>query len=441
MLLQQFLGYLSKKLSRYNLVPLFLYCLDQVVYRMYLFNLSKQIFHEMWQQKLRSLLALFGIVWGTVTVVLLLALGDGFETASRRDVMQVVDGAFFMIPRETTKSYLGLPKGQAIKISAAMISELKKESSDIEFVSAMWANKTNASYQGKQTAIDLYGVGEDFNHIRKIYLLPGGRFISPLDLKNNGRVAILGYKLKQKLFKNKNAEGEKIAIKNIPFLIIGVMESAEKQPHNYYDNGVIISERSYLTLFGNPAVNFILLKPLAKADPDQVEKEVRVFFSHKLHVDPTDEDAIRMFNTSKMFQFFYWFFLGIKLFLGICGALTLGVGSLGVANIMFLIVTERTHEIGIRMAIGASRRNILLQILLEALLIVSLGGALGFVFSEIMLEIIKAISLPEWMGTPALSSQVAIVTVFILACFGILSGYFPARRASRLDPVEALGFR
>ena len=142
----------------------------------------------------------------------------------------------------------------------------------------------------------------------------------------------------------------------------------------------------------------------------------------------------------KAFDFFQWFFKSINLFLGFCGLLTLAVGGISVANMMFLIVTERTPEIGLKLALGAKDKHILGQVLLESFVIVFLGGLLGFLVSSLVLISLADISLGGWLGTPSLSIPVLIGTVIILAFVALLSGFFPALRASRLQPVEALSF-
>jgi putative ABC transport system permease protein len=139
-------------------------------------------------------------------------------------------------------------------------------------------------------------------------------------------------------------------------------------------------------------------------------------------------------------RFTDWFFWGLQAFLGLAGALTLGAGGIGVANVMFLIIRERTREIGVRMAVGAQEWHIMGQVMLEALLIVSLGGLAGFAFSSLVIWILQVAPLPEWLGRPELSLLTSLPTLGVLSLVGLLAGYFPARRAARMDPVRALGF-
>ena len=166
---------------------------------------------------------------------------------------------------------------------------------------------------------------------------------------------------------------------------------------------------------------------------------MRTYLGYLYHFSPDDTNALMFYDTLKIFNFFNWFFVGIQLFLGLCGSLTLAVGGLGVANIMFLIVTERTKEIGLRMAVGARDSHILIQILCEALILVVLGGLFGITLSYLTVFILQFITLPAWIGKPTISLSIAFITIAVLAMIGVLAGYFPAKRASRMDPVDALG--
>ena len=223
-------------------------------------------------------------------------------------------------------------------------------------------------------------------------------------------------------------------INNIPFTVIGVLAE------NNGDTGdrVIISNQSYTTLYGDTYVSFFWVLPKPDTDPVQFEHLLRSYFARKCHFDKNDKGALGLWSSYKMSQFIRWFFIGVQLFLGACGAMILAVGSIGVANIMFLIVTERTYEIGLRKAIGATDRQILLQLLFEALIIIGIGGCLGICIALVTIITLQHITLPHWLGTPVLSWITVGITIFILGLVGLIVGFFPARRAARMDPIEAL---
>jgi putative ABC transport system permease protein len=282
------------------------------------------------------------------------------------------------------------------------------------------------------------GVSASFFALRKVNLIDQSRFFNPLDIQRKARVTIIGNSLKQRLFGDENALGKSVAINHVPFTVIGVVQESGKNVYNWYDDRAIIPYTTFISLWGNRNIYRFVALPNPDVDPLMVEQQMRKYFAHKYHFDPTDTTAVDVFDTTKIFQFFKWFFFGIQLFLGFCGALTLGVGSLGVANIMFLIVNERTHEIGLRMSVGARDWHIMLQILSEALIIVGLGGLIGFGIAYLITFILAHVHLPDWLGIPQISNATVIITISILALLGVLAGYFPARRASLMDPIEAL---
>lgn len=165
---------------------------------MYFFNLCQQILSDMWARKMRSFLALFGIIWGTFTVVMLLALGTGFRSANEKNMMRIVDGVFFVMPGQTSKSFHGLPKGQVLNIKSNVVMDLKKNLPVILKVSPMMTNRTTVN--SERANIRVNGVSDDFGYLRKINLDNGGRFINILDIKNKNRVVVLGDKLKSRVF-------------------------------------------------------------------------------------------------------------------------------------------------------------------------------------------------------------------------------------------------
>lgn len=404
---------------------------------MYFLNLCRQIIIELWAHKLRSILALFGIIWGTITVIMLLALGTGFRIASQQNMMSIVDGTFFITVGKTSKSFHGFPKGQPINIKSSSVMDLPKIVPNVKMVSPWLFNRVNLQFEKRQLNKELFGVSSDFGHLQKVKIISGGRFINKIDVANKNKVAFLGDKLKNQLFGDVSAVGKKMHINNAEFTVIGVTEPSV---YDWLKNKIVIPYTVYIDLFGDQNVPVFIVLPNATANPLAVQSSMRGFLANKYHFAKNDKVALRVMDTTKIFQFMKWFFITIELFLGVCGGLTLAVGSLGVTNIMFLIVSERTKEIGIRMAIGAKSLQILWQIILESLIIVILGGIIGFLISYFTIEILYYVNLPDWLGKPVISPTVVIVTISILMIMGVLAGFFPAKRASKMDPVEALGY-
>ena len=300
--------------------------------------------------------------------------------------------------------------------------------------------QANVSYHGRLTQKLLHGVSGDFTKIRKLNIEHEGRFFNAIDINDKARVAILGHKLKELFFGNASAIGKEILVENIPFIVIGVMPEASKLQHDFYDNALMIPYTAYTMLYGDKRIAYTMILPYANVDRVEFEQTLRSYFAKEYHFNKNDLEAIHIFNTNKIFQFMRWFFVGLQIFLGFCGSLTLLIGSIGVANIMFLIVAERTHEIGLRKALGATDLQILWQLLLEALIIIALGGSLGFITAVITISSLHFASFPDWMGVPKISLGVILATISVLGVVGFFAGYFPARRAARMDPVDALNF-
>lgn len=409
---------------------------------MYLISFTKQILHEMSGRKLRSALAIFCIAWGTLTVALLLAIGNGFHTASKKNILNIAENVFSVIPGETSKTYRGKPTGRLIHIRISDILPLPQLIPNIQEVSPLFiVRSANLVYKNKQLQKKVHSIGPSFVRMRKIHLEPPGRFFNDLDVSNASRVVVLGHKLKTELFSNTEPLGEKILINNVAFTVIGVIAQFTKNVYNWYDNSVLIPYTTFLSINGDTDINVVAVSPNPTANTEKVQQDVRSYFAYKFDFDRNDESALRVFSGAKMMRFFSIFFLAIQIFLGACGALTLGAGSIGIANLMFLIVTERTKEIGLRKALGACKRHILLQILVEALVIVILGGMIGFAVAYVIILILQYVPLPEWLGTPTISWLSMVTIVGVLALFGLAAGYFPAQRAANMDPVEALTSR
>ena len=400
----------------------------------------RQILHEMWLHKLRSSLAIFCIAFGTFAVVVLLALGDGFYKASYRNIVEIADNSCFVWRGNSSKSYQGYPKGQTYNFKISDIVELPKALKTVEAVAPASEARQSASisYESKKYSKNIYWVTPEFLRTTKINIAPGGRFINQVDIERQARVAVLGDKVKTILFGKQDVLGLKISINNVPFTVIGILIDDKRGKNGSRGDDVFISYKSYISLYGDQSIPFFLALPKPEIGSIQFEKSLRSYFGQKYHFDKDDKEAMGFFDISEIFQYIRWFLISLQLFLAVCGIMTLAVGSVGVANIMFLIITERTYEIGLRKAIGSTDRQIFLQLLLEALIIIGVGGGIGLAASLFVIILLQSITLPSWLGVPTLSWITVAITIFVLALIGLVAGFFPARRAAKIDPIEAL---
>jgi len=269
---------------------------------------------------------------------------------------------------------------------------------------------------------------------------PGGRFLNPLDIDLRRRVIFLGDELAKKLFGADEAVGQTVLVDGRPFMVIGVLRP-KIQSSSYQGpdaERAFIPYTSFIATWGNWNVSNLLATPEPPGASGAMKKAIYAYLGQRYRFDPSDEGALSIWDTVEMDRFLTWFFWSLKALFGLGGALTLGAGGIGVANIMFLIVRERTREIGVRLAVGARDHHILGQVVLEAVLIVGLGGLCGFLFSALAILLIQVLPMPAWLGKPELSLPVVLATFGVLSLIGLAAGLFPARRAARLDPVRAL---
>ena len=295
-------------------------------------------------------------------------------------------------------------------------------------------------YNLKTYPVDVSGVSPEFGEMRNLIPVPGGRFLNPLDMKNQRRVVFLGNKVAEDVFgKGTDPVGKVVLYNGSPFLVIGVLQAKEQDSsYNSRDSDLSwIPGTTFRALTGRKYLSNFVFQPASALESKAVTESLRAALSRRLKFDPEDKEAFSVWDTTEQFQFFEVFMLAFSLFLGIVGSLTLVVGGIGVSNIMNVVVDERTKEIGVKMALGAKSGAILRQFLVETLIVTAIGGAVGFALSLGICAVFPA-SLEEYVGKPEVSSVVALITTGILGVIGFLAGYFPARAASRLDPVVAM---
>ena len=394
-------------------------------------------------QKLRTFFALLGITWGTTAVVLLLAFGVGLKRYHSRRMHGLGDGVVIAWPMRTSLSFEGLAKGRPIRLRAEDVLRLASEIPQMEAVSpefSAWDQRI--TFGDRDYRANVRGVYPCFSDLRHVYPQAGGRFIDEQDVERRHRVIFIGDHIKQELFGDAEAVGKTVFIQGTGFTIVGVLRpKLQSSTYGYGDNRIAYIPASTMTsVFGHHYIaNFIY----RARDPRQqsfVTQRVYQVLSKICGFDPADRQSLLLWDTSEANKFIFYFFNGFNTLLGLCGIFTLMVGGIAVANIMYLLVGQKTGEIGIQMAVGAKPRHILMQFLLQALLLVAAGGLAGFLISWILTTILAVVPLPEQIGVPEMSPIVCLVTVTLLGGIGLLAGYFPARRAASQDPVRCLGF-
>jgi putative ABC transport system permease protein len=344
-------------------------------------------------------------------------------------------------PSRTTKPYEGMQPGRPLALKCDDVIRLGRDVPEVGQVAPELTNwGRTLSFGDHRAKAPVSGVVPQYELMRNMIAEPGGRFIDPLDVEMRRRVVFIGDDLKQKLFGDGEAVGRTVLLDGRPYTVIGTLHK-KIQSSNYTSSDAdqaFIPYTTFITMWGNWNVNDFLVTPPPDRDSKPTVRAIYEYLARRYHFDPDDEGTLSIWDTVESDKFINWFFWGLRALFGLSGALTLGAGGIGVANVMFLIVRERTREIGVRMAVGARDGHILGQVLLEALLIVGLGGLGGFAVSAALLGACAFLPLPDWLGRPQLSPPVALATVAVLSLVGLAAGLFPARRAARLDPVRAL---
>jgi putative ABC transport system permease protein len=410
---------------------------------MRLFGSFTDFFNDIRTQRLRTLLTIMGITWGTVAVVVLLAFGIGLERQTRKRMHGLGERIVILFGNRTTKTYAGFPEGRFIRLQEEDVDLLQREIREISAISPEYSRWGISVRRGRNSARpNVTGVYPVYGVLRNVIPDWGGRFINQADVDQRRRVAFLGNELTKLLFEDEDPVGKQVFVGKVPFTVIGVLK--EKQQNSSYNSRdrdrVFIPASTHEAIFGQRYLANIVYRTRTPEVTRGVEQRVNEVLGRKYRFDPSDDDALMEWDTHEFDQMANAIFLGMNLFLGIVGTFTLTVGGIGVANIMYIVVKERTREIGIRRSVGARKREILLQFLGQAFVVVGSGAALGFLISLAIIKLGANLPMQEFVGRPTLSPVVASVTILLLTGVALLAGYFPARKAANLDPVECLRY-
>ncbi len=400
----------------------------------------RALLQDVRHQKLRTALTLLGITWGTVSVALLVAFGEGLQKHIVKSQHGLGENIVIAFPSRTSLPWQGLGKGRRIRVTLEDIEALRREIPQAEFAGEFERGSSAFRREKVRLTPEISANSPIFGALRNIVPAAGGRYVNDVDLDRRRRVVFLGDKLKQDLFGDDDAVGKTVMIDNVPFLVVGVMEK-KLQDSSYSgrdQDKAFIPDATFRGLFSERYVEQFIFQARDAALTPEVTRRTYEVLARRHNFDPADKEAIGTWDTTEGEKFFRIFFGTFRGFLAVIGSFTLIVGGIGVSNIMYVIVEERTREIGVKLAVGAKPRLIQTQFLLETLLLTSVGGLLGFVITLGILWVFPLLGLAEYVGTPEASPVVILVTAALLGLIGLVAGYFPARRASLLDPVHAL---
>ena len=394
----------------------------------------------------RIALTVMAIAWGTLSIVLLLSFGEGMKRSFHRNTRGMGESIGVLWPGATTRAYAGLPSGRTISFTDEDADLLAARIPELSAISREYSKRVPVAHGTKTINARVRGVDPSFGEMRNIIPAAGGRFLNEMDSALKRRVVVLGDELATDLFAKDDPVGKSVLINQSTFLVVGVMQP--KVMMGMYSgpdkNQASIPAPTFKAMFTDGKLNNLVYKPAGEDVADQAKWQIYRVLGRKYRFDPDDERALGIWDTRENQRITGNIALGIQIFLGIIGGLTLFVGGMGVANIMYAVVKERTREIGVKMALGAKVRQVMSPFVLEALFMTVIGGVLGTVVSLALMAVIAALPLEgeafEFLGRPTFSPAIAFATSAVLGTIGMLAGYFPARRAASVNPAVSLRY-
>ena len=411
---------------------------------MHLSEIIKQAFVDLKANRLRSTLTLFGIIWGIMAIMILLGWGFGFRDMMLEGMHKIGKDLVVFMPGHTSIGVGGYKAGRPI------IPEMKDiEAIQIQCPSVAEINPQIARwyYVKSETESRQYNIRGVLPNAKKMnnWQVAKGRFITEDDIKNRRRFAFVGNNIKEQLFGTESDPvGKKIRIHGVTFLIVGVAVEKKSQIstiNSRHDDQVLIPLSTAQQLWSDgKSLDLVFATPKETQKSGQVVTEIRSVMAERHRFDPEDEEALMILEFAFYEKMFNLLSLGLNILLGLIGVITLFIGGVGVMNIMFVSVQERTREIGIRKAVGAKKRDIRLHFLAESLFITMLGGFVGFLLGSALLGAISLLPLPPYIPLPQNSPELSMIAVLVMILTGVVSGHIPAKRAAEMQPAKALHY-
>ena len=414
----------------------------------YLSELVSLVAGSLMRNKLRSFLTMAGIAWGLASIVIIVAMGDGFKEGQRNNMKTLGENLAIIFGGRTELQAGGQRAGRRIRLNYSDVENMRRECYAVSLVTPELQGNVRATSPYNSGSFDVSGVEPEFNQLRTIPI-GEGRFISPEDERTAARVCIIGEDVKKQLFGNRlNILGTTIAINSLPFRVIGML--ANKNQNSSYsgmDEKKIFLPYSTMARDVPPRTYYvpgyldeILYRPRSLDDYETAQDQVKRVIARDHEFDPRDKGAIGIWDTVEDQQQVAEIFDSMTMFLGFIALVTLSLGGIGVMNIMLVTVSERTREIGLRKALGATRSRILTDFLAEGCVLAFASGAVGWSVAFGLSSLLKLFPMPPMFPGLPVSESTTAAAFGALAVIAIISAIVPAWKAASLTPVEALRY-
>jgi putative ABC transport system permease protein len=407
-------------------------------------DLLQEAYAAMRHNRRRTALTMLGMAWGIATVVMLLAYGDGFGRACANIFANFGTKLVIVVPGKTSMQAGGQKSGVQIRLTQDDVDALATNLPQITHITPSVDKQANVQYDNRDFTFTVTGNDPNVYEIRSLKL-DQGRFYNMEDQVQRSRVAVIGSEAKEKLFSGRNALGDHIRVDGLSFEVVGILSAKMQEGNDDINRVVYVPFTTMGDLKDTHYLDTIWFN-FETPEFERIEPAVRTILSTQHKFSQSDREAVRVFNLMTQLHQFEIITLGLKILMGFIGTLTLGIGGVGLMNIMLVSVTQRTREIGVQKALGAPRYYILMQFLAEALTITFIGGVFGVILAYVVALSVGRLTLYSAFAKNGEAGDIRlliapgtlIASTLILGAVGLISGMIPAFRASRLNPIEAL---
>ncbi|HNQ82110.1 MAG TPA: ABC transporter permease [Bacteroidales bacterium] len=403
----------------------------------------QEIFETMKKNRLRTFLTGFSVAWGIFMLIILLGSGNGLENGVKKAFEGDATNTLWINPGQTSTAYKGLKAGRVIQFTNEDYDLISREIPNIYKISGrvnVWQNNT-ISYNKEYGNFDIIACHPDYGYYETIDIT-GGRFINEEDIRDFRKSVVIGKPVKEALFKDEDPIGKYIQVSGVPFKVAGVFSDVggDRDMQRVY---IPLSTAQRVFNLGNRIFNVsVVTKDVTVEESREMAEDVRQTLAQKHKFDPEDQRAVFVWNNLEEYKKLMTLFASIRMFIWIIGIGTIIAGVVGVSNIMMIVVKERTQEIGIRKAMGATPWSIVSLVLMESILITAFAGYVGLVMGVGLLELISPAfnNSDTFFKNPEVDIFIALGATIVMVVSGMLAGFVPARKAAAIQPIEALRY-